>query len=59
MSSTTAGLCVGFNTNAAHRVKPLAAGHLFCVYIQFMTILLSHLWLFIIILISIKIFILN
>lgn len=59
MSSTTADLRVGFNANAVHHVKLLAAGHLFCVCIQFMTISLSYLWLFISILLSIKIFILN
>lgn len=31
VSSTTADLRVGFNANAVHHVKPLAAGHLFCV----------------------------
>lgn len=58
------GMCpaqrrVGFSANAVHHVKPLAAGHVFCVCIQFMTASLSYLWLFIIILVSIKIFILN
>lgn len=49
----------GVRHHTVYHVKAPAARHLFCVYTQFMTAPLSHLWLSVIILISIKIFILN